>query len=246
MNIMNRSKTVFTGALYFWLLFSSAVALAAVWHHPAYRAMYCMVWGLILLWVTLIGGLSVKLRTQICSIIPASSLPPWQFFIILSTAMALLEEAVTVSMTNMAPLFGVALGRAYITASGNYFDVVSLHSVVVIVPQFVAWGRLLTRYSFSPFQVALLFGSTGMVDEALFGGPSAFLGFAQWILVYGIMVFLPATVSIARSNNRKPVKWWHYPAAVVGPIFVAVPVVLLITRLIAPHHPSIHFQPISP
>jgi hypothetical protein len=38
--------------------------------------------------------------------------------------------------------------------------VVALHSVVVMVPQFAAWGALLTRYAFSPFQAFLLFGLT--------------------------------------------------------------------------------------
>jgi hypothetical protein len=40
----------------------------------------------------------------------------------MTTALALMEEAITSSMTNLAPLFGVKIGEAYITASTNYFD----------------------------------------------------------------------------------------------------------------------------
>ena len=70
--------------------------------------------------------------------------------------MALLEEAVTTTMTNCAPLLGVSLGQAYITASSNYFDVILGHSVIVFVPQFAAWAWLLSRYDFQPAEVFLL------------------------------------------------------------------------------------------
>ena len=55
-------------------------------------------------------------------------------FILSATGMALLEEAVTTTMTNLAPFFGVPIGQAYITASANYLDVVLGHSVIVLVP----------------------------------------------------------------------------------------------------------------
>jgi hypothetical protein len=41
----------------------------------------------------------------------------------------MLEEAVTVSLTNLAPLLGSEKGTAMITASTNYFEVVFLNSV---------------------------------------------------------------------------------------------------------------------
>ncbi len=55
-------------------------------------------------------------------------------FIVFATLLALTEEAITTTMTNLAPLFGVKVGEAYITASTNYLDVVALHSVVMFVP----------------------------------------------------------------------------------------------------------------
>ena len=55
--------------------------------------------------------------------------------------LAMLEEVVTTSMTNCAPLFGVKIGEAYITASSNYFDVILRHSVVGLGLLGMALGR---------------------------------------------------------------------------------------------------------
>ena len=49
----------------------------------------------------------------------------------------MLDEVVTTTMTNCAPLFGMKLGEVYITASSNYLDVILRDSVVVFVPMFV-------------------------------------------------------------------------------------------------------------
>jgi hypothetical protein len=61
----------------------------------------------------------------------------------------------------------------------------------VFLPQFAAWAWLLSRYRFSPFAVFLLFGLTGLINETLFTGPQL-LTVAQWMLVYGLMAYLPA------------------------------------------------------
>ena len=127
-------------------------------------------------------------------------------FVVMATILAMVEEAITTTLTNLAPLFGVPYGSAYITASGNYFDVVCLHSVVVFVPMFIGWSFLLQRYSFSPNAVFLLFGLTGLTAELSFSGPQAFLQFGLWIFVYGLMVFgfrrTPSPRSGARANRR--------------------------------------------
>ena len=157
------------------------------------------------------------------------------------TLMALVEEAITTAMTNCAPLLGVEMGEVYITASGNYLDVVLFHSVVVFLPQFAIWGWLLKRYAFSPFAVFLLYGLTGFVNEALFSGPNP-LALAQWILIYGLLVYLPAHL-FEGVADRRAVRWWMYPVAVVLPILASIPMVALLLLVIAPGHPSIHFPP---
>jgi hypothetical protein len=53
--------------------------------------------------------------------------------VLFCTLLALAEEAVTTTMTNLAPLFGVKMGEVAITASANYIEVVTQHSVIVFV-----------------------------------------------------------------------------------------------------------------
>ena len=103
-------------------------------------------------------------------------------FVLFATCLALTEEAITTTMTNLAPLFGVKIGEAYITASTNYVDVVALHSVVMFVPLFVGWAVILSRYAFTPFFVFLLFGLTGTAMETNLGMKNP-LEFALWIFV---------------------------------------------------------------
>ena len=161
-----------------------------------------------------------------------------------ATLLALMEEAITTTMTNLAPLFGVKIGEAYITASTNCLDVVALHSVVVFVPMFVGWAVLLWRYDFSPFSVFVLFGLTGTLAEMSFG-PQQALQFGMWIFVYGLMVYLPAYALPAERNARAP-RWWHYPIAVFVPfLFIPLIPLPLIKMLLFPNHPDIHFPPIS-
>ena len=240
---MTTGKKRFCGLLIGWLFLTTALITHDLWRKPTARAVFGMVWGLILFWIVGVGLLTLRYRQPLREWAVELHWPRWLLFTLLATVLALIEETVTVSMTNLAPLFGVRIGEAYITASTNYLDVVAMHSVVVFVPQFAAWGFLLSRYAFSPFQVFLLFGLTGMLDEAMFGGPQAFQAFAQWIFVYGLMVYLPA-YCLPRNPRARPVPWWLYPVALLLPILSAVPFVLLL-KLLAPNHPSIHFPPIQ-
>lgn len=63
----------------------------------------------------------------------------------LCIAFAMLEEAVTTSLTNMAPLLGAVTDAARITASKNYLEVVLKHSAIAFIPMFLGWGWLLSR-----------------------------------------------------------------------------------------------------
>jgi uncharacterized membrane protein YhdT len=154
----------------------------------------------------------------------------------------MVEEAVTTGMTNLAPVFGVPIGAAYITASANYFDVVCFHSVVVFIPMFIAWAVILRSYDFSPNAVFLLFGLTGLTAEMSFSGAQAVTEFGLWIFVYGLMVYLPAyTLPVDRGAKKPP--WWMYPAAVLLPVLFAIPVAVIVG---AAHPIRIHFPPIPP
>jgi hypothetical protein len=209
---------------------------------PNTRAVFLMGSGLVLIWVLICGMLMRVFRDPIARVVRRIGLDWRVKFVLFATLLAMTEELVTTGMTNAAPLFGVPVGAAYITASANYFDVIALHSVVVFIPMFIAWAILLRYIDFHPNEVFLLFGLTGILAEASFGGGQAFAEFALWIFVYGLMVYLPAYSLPAERAARLP-KWWHYPVAVILPILFALPVAAVVSTL---HPIPIHFPPILP
>lgn len=198
-----------------------------------------MVCGLITLWIVLGGVAMHHFRDSARKFI--QGLPfDWRVkFTLFATLLALLEEAIAVLMTNLAPLLGVKSEEAHITASTSYLDVVLFHSVVVFVPLFIAWAVLLTRYDFSPFAVFLLFGCTGILCEATIHPVGAFFGVAQWIFIYGLMVYLPA-YCLPRGRGARAVRWYHYVVAVPATFLIALPLLLPIIYLIGQvlKHPS--------
>lgn len=231
-------------AIAVWLGISTTglLIIALIGAPPNTRAVLLMGTGLVVFWV-LIGGIyTLRLRDRIRKRVLAIKLD-WRIkFVLFATFLALIEEAITTTMTNLAPVFGVPIGSAYITASANYLDVVCLHSVVVFIPMFIAWTFLLQRYSFSPNSVLLLFGITGITGEAMFGGPQAFAEFGLWIFVYGLMVYLPA-YTLPEDRGAKPPRWYHYVLAVFFPVILSTPVAMVISTI---HPIPIHFPPILP
>jgi len=207
---------------------------------PNSRAVIFMGAGLVLLWIVLGGTLMWMLRDRARTFVLGIKLPWPLTFVLFCTLLALTEEAVTVSMTNLAPLFGVPVGAAYITASANYLDVVALHSVVVFVPMFIAWAWMLSRWDFRPAEVFLLFGLTGFLAESQFAGSLNLAQAPFWIFVYGLMVWLPAASLPSREAAKRP-KWWAVPLAVILPFVFAIPVAIVVGSL---HPIKIHFPPI--
>jgi hypothetical protein len=239
-----KPRVLFVGVLGFWLLATTSLITAISWPNPRARAVLGMGWGLILGWILAGGLLMVRFRQPIREVVRRLPLD-WRLkFVGFATLLALTEEAITTTMTNLAPVFGVRIGEAYITASTNYLDVVALHSVVVFLPMFLGWAILLWRYDFSPFAVFVLFGLTGTIAEMSFG-PQHALEFGLWIFVYGLMVYLPA-YCVPAERGARPVRWWHYPLAVVAPFaFIPVLPLPLIAAWLFPNHPRIHFPPIG-
>ena len=189
---MHNGKRIFIVLLGTWLLLSTSVITVLAFGNPVVRATLGMAWGLIIFWIVISGALMYRFREPIRNAVLKIMLP-WQIkFILFATLLALLEEAITTTMTNLAPLFGVKIGEAYITASTNFFDVVFFHSAINFIGPFVFWALALKRYDFSPFAVYLLFGISGVFAEVSFGGPQHFMEFGAWIFVYGLMIFLPA------------------------------------------------------
>jgi hypothetical protein len=238
------AKSLFLALLALWLTATTALVYAVTSGSRVTHAVVSMGAGLVVVWVFVGGGLTVLLRNRIRAFV--LRLPgAWQVkFVAFATLLAMLEEAVTTGMTNLAPLFGARVGEAYTTASADYLDVILRHSVIVFIPLFIAWAWMLGRWAFSPFWVFLLFGLNGLLAESLTFGAQHLGEFALWIFVYGLMVYLPAYCLPARRAARPP-KPWHALLTLVLPFLAGIPWTLVV-RLISPAHPDLHFPPIQP
>jgi hypothetical protein len=232
----------FLAVLALWMLGRITFVTVAVWPRPVMRAVLEMASGLVLLWVGIGGTLMYVSRDRIkalCRQIPCD----WRIsFFLLAVLLAMSEEAITTLLTNCAPLFGVKVGEAYITASSNYFDVICCHSVITFLPAFAFWAWLLSRYDFSPFEAFVCFGIYGNIGEAIFGGfrpaDSPF-----WMFVYGLMVYLPAYVFADRRGWRR-VSWPQYLMGTAGAMACAMIWVLFLKLTMLRNHPDLHFPPI--
>lgn len=242
----SRLQRWFVGLLAAVLVVTTALLFFGNIDKPPARAIFGMAGGLIFFWVYVGGSLMYHFREPIRAFV--LRLPgDWRKkFILFATLLALIEEAIAVGMTNIAPVFGVNVGEAYITASANYVDVVTLHSVIIFIPLFFGFACLLGRYNFSPFSMFVLFGTMGTICEALFAGNlGVLLQFYQWLFIYGLMIYLPA-YSIPQERGAQPPRWWHYFIALPYAFIVAFPFIAIIAFAIngVLHHPSIHFPPI--
>ncbi|HSO12184.1 MAG TPA: hypothetical protein VLT51_07400 [Anaerolineales bacterium] len=240
---VQRLKKLFILLLGLWLLLSTTLVYIATTGDRILHAVISMGLGLIVLWVLAGGTLMYVLRDRVKNLVLRVPLH-WQVkFVLFATLLAMVEEAVTTSMTSLAPLFGAEIGEAYITASSNYFDVILHHSVIAFVPWFMAWAWILKRYDFSPFWVFLLTGLNGLFAESLTFGWEHLNEFALWIFVYGLMVYLPAC-TIPAERGAVPPKPYHAVLAFLLPFLVGIPWATLV-NLLFPNHPAIHFPPIE-
>jgi hypothetical protein len=188
----------------------------------AEKAIIRMALGLNLIWVVLLGALMIRFRDPVQKLVRGIPLPWGLKFFLFCIVLALLEEAVTVSLTNLAPLFGAPVGEAFITASASYLHTVLFHSVIVFLPMFLIWAVLLRYFDFSPAAVFLCFGLTGSLAEMSMSPTNVLAGF--WVFVYGLMVYLPAYSLPAERGARRP-PWWSYLLAVISPLLA--PILLL-------------------
>ena len=186
---------------------------------PVQHAVFGMGLGLYLFWVILGGLVMLKFRDKARSIVQKINLD-WRLkFVLFTTALALIEEAITTAMTNTAPFYGVSMAAAHITASANYWDVVLTHSVILLVPMFGIWAWLLSKYDFRPNQVFLLWGLSGWFAEFSHSGIGHIGEIGLWVLVYGLMIYLPA-YSIPQNRPGKKLNPWLYPVLIIGVVIV--------------------------
>lgn len=195
------------------------------------RAIILMASGLVLFWIVIGGLLMVHWREPIRAWVLAIPMN-WRIkFVLFCTLMACLEEAVTTTMTNLAPVFGGQVGKSFITASTNYFQVICFNSVIVFIPMFVAWAIILSYYKLKPSTVMLLFGLTGTLAETGTFGTQNLLAVGMWVYVYGLMIYLPA-YSLPERPKARELTFWKglvvYVVSLVLPIICAIPLVPII------------------
>jgi hypothetical protein len=169
---------------------------------PVGRARILMGLALFVAWVIVGGYLQRKLLARKHAWFATAQAHPILSFVLFSTLMSCVEEALATLMTNLAPLFGVSNGSAYITASTNYFHVIFLHSVIAFVPMFFVLGWVLKRYRVSPFQAFVIFGCVGILAEWTLAGPAVLVNAPFWVLVYGLMVYLPSHQFLHMERKR--------------------------------------------
>jgi len=194
---------------------------------PDKRAIITMGLGLIVIWCVL-GGTAMYLGRQPITRLVRKLRIDWRLrFVLMCILMAMLEEAVTTSLTNAGPLLGAVSDAARITASKNYLEVVLFHSVIVFIPMFICWAWLLSRYAFEPVEVMLLFGLTGTLAETLSFGLQNLLQVGMWAYVYGLMVYLPAH-TIPQDRNARSTRPWHWILAIFLPLVFVIPLALFV------------------
>lgn len=233
---MNESLLVKVFAV--WSIFVSLFVTVLAWNDKVTRAGMLMAWGLILLWVVVCGSIMYRRKDLLKQIIQGINFD-WRLkFVVFAAILALIEEVITVGMTNMALVFGVKLGEVFITASADYFDVVLFHSVIVFIPMFATWAFLLSRYNFSPSTVFLLFGFTGIFIEAGFSFYTSILNPGLWLFVYGLMVYLPAYCCVPENLSLKNPGKLVKIIAVFLPFIIALPVAFIVSII---HPVRVHF-----
>jgi hypothetical protein len=191
---------------------------------PDGRAVVYMGLSLIAIWC-LFGGTIMHLNRNRFVHLSRSLKIGWKVrFVILSIGMALVEEALTTSLTNLAPYFGGLSDAARITASTNYFRVLS-NSLLAFIPWFICWAWFLGLFDFKPLEVVLLFGLTGLFAESTMDSVlnlEDLAGVGMWVFVYGLMVYLPA-LTIPQERDAQTPRWYHLPLVIFLPLIFVIP-----------------------
>lgn len=235
-------QRIFIFLLGFYLFISWSLLYIFSREDKIAHAMISMGTGLLLIWVVISGTSMYLLRDKIKVFVQSIHIN-WQVkFVLFATVLAMFEEAIAVTMTNLAPIFDIEIGQAYITASTNYWDVILRHSVIVFIPFFIAWTWILKRYNFSTFWVFLLFGLNGIIAESLSFGLQNPIQFVFWIFVYGLMIYLPAYTLPQERGAINP-KFWHGVLAFFLPLITGF-IWSIFFNVIFSNHLSIHFPPI--
>lgn len=222
-------KRIFWIILYGWAILYHGLLWIHVFNNGTTidLAIATMALGLLVIW----GGMFGVIQSIIIKKVNPIKLTNLKFFLLMifsMTGLALSAEVVSTSMTNTAYLWGLSPYDAYITASPNYIEVVTRHSVIVFIPQFLGVALLHHRYQFKAFAWFIIYGFIGYLNEWLaFGAAASWVSIPFWMIVYGWIIHLP-THSFIPEKERIQVKFYHYLFAVALPLALSIPWALFI------------------
>lgn len=83
----------------------------------------------------------------------------------------------------------------------------------------------------------ILYGITGLFAEVFSFGPLGLINAGFWIMVYGLMVYIPANALPERNNLVSP-NVIAYLKAIIIPFLYAIPVAIIVGVI---HPTKIHF-----
>lgn len=197
------TKTIIL-VLFIIMLLTLTLVTAVVFQNPVQRAILLMGWGVVLFWIVIGGGLMYQYRDALAGALMKLKWPNYLLFFCLSVALFFLEEVVTTSMTNLAPVFGAPLGSAAITFTSNYFTAVFYHSLPIVGVLIIIFTWIFFRFRLSATQMFFFFGIAGYLIETT-NNPNNFLNVPFWIFVYGLMVWLPAYATAVRLDQTEKI-----------------------------------------
>ncbi len=190
-------------------------------------AVVTMALGLLTLWGGLLAAIQWRLMRHISIRVRSFRYPVLASFLMM-VGLALIAEVVSTTMTNTAPLWGLSTDEAFITASANWWVVVSRHSVIVFLPQLWMVSWLHQHLSLRAFHWFIVYGLIGYVNEWLaFGEAASWVSVPFWMIIYGWIVYLPTTI-VQSKNTRQSFRWSHSVLAFIGPLLLSMPWALFV------------------
>lgn len=170
---------------------------------PDPRAAIVMQWGSFIIWVVIMGFfLAPSIASFVSGLVKSFGFGQKSIFIVGATALALIEEAVAIFLNNNVSTSLSTSSGTILTATRNYFELVTQKSVVVFIPMFIVWAYLLKNKHYSAEEAFLYFGLTGILAEFWFmPGPLIFIAGGFWMLVYGAMVYAPAVLLVGKKEK---------------------------------------------
>ena len=217
--------------LYIWAFAFHGLLWVHMFQHGEKKdlAIVTMALGLLLIWGVALACIQIKISINIKPI-KQSSIRYFLSIIGMMIFLALLAEVISSLMTQTAHLWQLSPNVAYITATPNYIELVTKHSVIVFIPQFIAIAYIHYKVKFSANQWFYIYGLIGYLNEWIaFGSAASWVSIPYWIIIYGWIVYLPTYLFHPKVERKTP-RVYHFVLACMIPLALSIPWALLIIK----------------